>query len=103
MSRGSMESSTTQTVPRDLRRRSMRYGKQIKTNRDRLLLCGRRVASRPTSVVAARCLQRRPDTISRCGKDRKLIEPSGSFVDIRGHGSEAYCEIFRETARAWLR
>ena len=52
----------------------MRYGKQIKTNRDRLLLCGRRVASRPTSVVAARCLQRRPDTISRSGKDRKLIE-----------------------------
>src|SRR2546425_1013398 len=32
MSRGSMESSTTQTVPRDLRRRSMRYGKLIKTS-----------------------------------------------------------------------
>src|SRR2546426_264615 len=80
MSRGSMESSTTQTVPRDLRRRSMRYGKQIKTNRDRLLLCGVVLLLAQPAWSQRAVFSGVQIRFSKSGKDRKLIESSGSLI-----------------------
>ena len=75
-----MESSTTQTVPRDLRRRSMRYGKQIKTNRDRLLLCGVVLLLAQPAWSQRAVFSGVQIRFSKSGKDRKLIESSGSLI-----------------------